>query len=213
MAARAAKTAADGQEAGRQGTAAAARGAAAERQKNFTDPESRIIENQGRLHQGYNAQAAVDAAAQVVATRSPRPRREAERSDAGQMADARGLGRGRRTVGGRGLLLRRQASLRGGARSNARSRRGRPSTPGEGEGRRRRRRRRRGDAHRMKSLEAGHSSPSAKKAAPSRCSDRSSRCAGSVNFSCAGSKRSPTSGASSASPRILEANVALAPAY
>ena len=44
-------------------------------QKNFTDPESRIMKTKDGFIQGYNAQAAVDATAQVM--RHPRPRREA----------------------------------------------------------------------------------------------------------------------------------------
>src|SRR5208282_4053830 len=35
-------------------------------QKNFTDPESRIMKSKDGFIQGYNAQAAVDAEAQVI---------------------------------------------------------------------------------------------------------------------------------------------------
>ena len=35
-------------------------------QKNFTDPESRIMKTKDGFIQGYNAQAAVDATAQVI---------------------------------------------------------------------------------------------------------------------------------------------------
>ena len=38
----------------------------AKAQKNFTDPESRIMKTKDGFIQGYNAQAAVDAAAQVI---------------------------------------------------------------------------------------------------------------------------------------------------
>jgi hypothetical protein len=37
----------------------------AKAQRNFTDPESRIMKTKGGFIQGYNAQAAVDAAGQV----------------------------------------------------------------------------------------------------------------------------------------------------
>ena len=75
-------------------------------QKNFTDPESRIMKTKDGFIQGYNAQAAVDATAQViVAPASTRSRAirsigadgRRHRSQSGQEADA--------TVGGRGLLL------------------------------------------------------------------------------------------------------------
>ncbi len=36
-------------------------------QKNFTDPQSRIMKTKDGFIQGYNAQVAVDAAAQVIA--------------------------------------------------------------------------------------------------------------------------------------------------
>ena len=39
-------------------------------QRNFTDPESRIMKTKDGFIQGYNAQAAVDATAQVIVAQS-----------------------------------------------------------------------------------------------------------------------------------------------
>ena len=103
-------------------------------QKNFTDPESRIMKTKDGFIQGYNAQAAVDATAQVIvahgldAKQSDQhqlaPMRRRHRSQFGQEADA--------TVGGRGLLLRRQPCGDGGTRDRRLYRAGGgPSTPGK----------------------------------------------------------------------------------
>ena len=108
-------------------------------QKNFTDPESRIMKTKDGFIQGYNAQAAVDATAQVIvahgldAKQSDQHQFGADgrrhRSQSGQEADA--------TVGGRGLLLRRQPYGDGGTRDR------RLYRAGAGQARRGRRRRRR----------------------------------------------------------------------
>ena len=86
-------------------------------QKNFTDPESRIMKTKDGFIQGYNAQAAVDATAQVIVAYGL----DAKQSDQHQLtpiADAieANLGRSRATVGGRRLLLRRQPCGAGGTR-------------------------------------------------------------------------------------------------
>ena len=108
-------------------------------QKNFTDPESRIMKTKDGFIQGYNAQAAVDATAQVIvahgldAKQSDQHQigadRQRHRSQFRQEADA--------TVGGRGLLLRRQPCGDGGTRDR------RLYRAGAGRARRGRRRRRR----------------------------------------------------------------------
>ena len=54
-------------------------------QKNFTDPESRILKTKDGFIQGYNAQAAVDATAQVIITHSL----DAKQSDQHQLAPDR----------------------------------------------------------------------------------------------------------------------------
>ena len=54
----------------------------AKAQKNFTDPESRIMKTKDGFIQGYNAQAAVDATAQVIVAH----RLDASQSDQHQLA-------------------------------------------------------------------------------------------------------------------------------
>ena len=51
-------------------------------QKNFTDPESRIMKTKDGFIQGYNAQAAVDATAQVIVAHGL----DAKQSDQHQLA-------------------------------------------------------------------------------------------------------------------------------
>src|SRR3974377_1763332 len=63
-------------------------------QKNFTDPESRILKTKDGFIQGYNAQAAVDATAQVIVAHSL----DARQSDQHQLtaiSDAIGANLGR----------------------------------------------------------------------------------------------------------------------
>ena len=54
-------------------------------QKNFTDPESRIMKTKDGFIQGYNAQAAVDATAQVIVAHGL----DAKQSDQHQLAPDR----------------------------------------------------------------------------------------------------------------------------
>ena len=108
-------------------------------QKNFTDPESRIMKTKDGFIQGYNAQAAVDATAQVIVAHGL----DAKQSDQHQLApiaDAIEANLGKQAdaaVGGRRLLLRRQPCGAGGARDR------RLYRAGAGQARRGRRRRRR----------------------------------------------------------------------
>ena len=62
--------------------AKAAAAAKAKAQKNFTDPESRIMKTKDGFIQGYNAQAAVDATAQVIVAHGL----DAKQSDQHQLA-------------------------------------------------------------------------------------------------------------------------------
>ena len=114
------------------------------------------MKTQGRLHPGL--QCAGGGRRDGAGDRRPRPRREAERStsigadgrrhrsQSGQEADA--------TVGGRGLLLRRQPSGDGGTRDR------RLYRAGAGQARRGRRRRRRPRRRHARKIKAGgHSSP------------------------------------------------------
>ena len=166
-------------------------------QKNFTDPESRIMKTKDGFIQGYNAQAAVDATAQVIvaygldanqtdqhqltpmveAIEAGLGRKPAQLSaDAGYCSDANLIALEASGVdayvapGGRSIRPRERAAARALPRCGRRLR------------------------------------PAATKApiacasnCPSRCSDRSSSGA-SVSSCCVASKRSPPSGASSASP-------------
>ena len=170
-------------------------------QKNFTDPESRIMKTKDGFIQGYNAQAAVDATAQVIVAHGL----DAKQSDQHQlapMADAIEANLGKKPT-----QLSADAGYCCDANLTAMEEReidayiapGRAKHAGEGEG---------GGARvaamRERIKAGGHSSPYRLKesSCPSQCSDRSSRRAASVSFSCAASRRSPTSGASSASPTI-----------
>ena len=105
--------------------------------------------------QGYNAQAAVDATAQVIVAHGL----DAKQSDQHQlapMADASKpiWARSDATVGGRGLLLRRQPYGDGGTRDR------RLYRAGAGQARRGRRRRRRPRRRHARKIKAdGHSSP------------------------------------------------------
>ena len=81
-------------------------------QRNFTDPESRILKTKDGYIQGYNAQAAVDGAHQIIVAQTL----TSSSSDQAQLAPLldgirANLGtQSRRSVGRRRLLLRRQSS-------------------------------------------------------------------------------------------------------
>ena len=149
--------------------------------------------------QGYNAQAAVDATAQVIvahgldAKQSDQHQsvadRRRHRSQSGQEADA--------TVGGRGLSLRRQPCGDGGTRDR------RLHRAGAGEARRGRRRRRRRVAAMRERIKAGGTpARPLKKQLPELVFGQIKQARGFRQLLCAASRRSPTSGASSASPTI-----------
>ena len=105
-------------------------------QKNFTDPESRIMKTKDGFIQGYNAQAAVDSTAQVIVAHAL----DARQSDQHQLAADRRRDRSQpgpqagAAVGGRRLLLRRQPRGVGGTRNR------RVHRAGAGQARQRRRR-------------------------------------------------------------------------
>ena len=150
--------------------------------------------------QGYNAQAAVDATAQVIVAHGL----DAKQSDQHQlapMADAIEANLGKKPT-----QLSADAGYCSDANLTAMEEReidayiapGRAKHAGEGEG----------GGVRVAAMRENQGRralqplPLKKSSCPSRCSDRSSRRAASVSFSCAASRRSPTSGASSASPTI-----------
>ena len=170
-------------------------------QKNFIDPESRIMKTKDGFIQGYNAQAAVDATAQVIVAHGL----DARQSDQHQLAPiadaieaiwARSPRSFRPTPATAPTpTLRRWSS----ARSTPISRRGGPST-------------------RAREKAAGRGSPPCARRSrpaatsvpigcasncPSRCSGRSSKRAASASSYCAGSRKSPPNGPSSASPTMF----------
>jgi transposase len=170
----------------------------AKAQKNFTDPESRIMKTKDGFIQGYNAQAAVDATAQVIVAHAL----DAKQSDQHQLApiaDAIEANLGKKPA-----QMSADAGYCSDANLGALEDReidgyiapGRAKHAGEGEG---------GGARvaamREKIKAGGHVSPYRlrKKSCPSRCSDRSSTRAAFVSSCCAASRRSPPSGASSVS--------------
>ena len=163
-------------------------------QKNFTDPESRIMKTKDGFIQGYNAQAAVDATAQVIVAHGL----DARQSDQHQLtpiADAIKANLGRKPATAPRPTLRRWSS----ARSTPISRRGGPSTQGKEKA-----------AARGSPPCARRSRPAATSVpigcasnCPSRCSGRSSKHAASASSYCAGSRRSPPNGPLSASPTMF----------
>ena len=186
-------------------------------QKNFTDPESRIMKTKDGFIQGYNAQAAVDAEAQVIV--APWPRRQMRQRSASTGADGRrgrsqsgpqagaGLGRcrlllGRQSRGAgeardRRLYRARPGQGRRGTRLSIPDRRGRtggiaePPAPSV-------------EAMREKIKAGGHAAPTGcASSCPSRCSGRSSRRAASASSCCGAWRRCARNGASSAPPTIF----------
>ena len=102
-------------------------------QKNFTDPESRIMKTKDGFIQGYNAQAAVDATAQVIVAHGL----DAKQSDQHQlapMADALEANLGKKPTqlsADPGYCSTPTLQRWRNARSTLISRRGGPSTPGK----------------------------------------------------------------------------------
>jgi hypothetical protein len=135
--------------------------------------------------------------------RRPRARRQAERSTstgADRRCDRSQSGpEAHAAFGRRRLLLRRQPSGAGGTR------RRRPHRAGAGQTRERGKRRRgAGRRHARRSRPAATSVPiGCASNCPSRCSDRSSKRAASASSYCAGSRKSPPNGPSSASPTMF----------
>ena len=169
-------------------------------QKNFTDPESRILKTKDGFIQGYNAQAAVDATAQVIVAHGL----DAKQSDQHQlapMADAIHANLGKKPA-----QMSADAGYCSDANLAAMEEReidpyiapGRAKHAGEGEG---------GGAPSSpcakRSRRAATTAPIACASnCPSRCWARSSRRAAFASSCCAASKRSPPNGASSASPTM-----------
>ena len=102
-------------------------------QKNFTDPESRIMKTKDGFIQGYNAQAAVDATAQVIVAYGL----DAKQSDQHQLApiaDAIEANLGKKPTqlsADAGYCSDANLAAMEDARSTPISRRGGPSTPGK----------------------------------------------------------------------------------
>ena len=153
-------------------------------QKNFTDPESRIMKTKDGFIQGYNAQAAVDATAQVIVAHGL----DARRGDQHQLtpiADAIEANLGRKPAqlsADAGYCSRPTLRRWSSARSTPISRRGGPSTPGKEKA-----------AARGSPPCARRSRPAATSVpigcasnCPSRCSGRSSKHAASASSYCAG---------------------------
>ncbi len=170
-------------------------------QKNFTDPESRIMKSKDGFIQGYNAQAAVDATAQVIVAHGL----DARQNDQHQLtpiADAIEANLGRKPT-----RLSADAGYCSDASLAALEERGvdayiapgraKHASAGGGGGARI-------AAMREKIKAGGHKAPIACASnCPSRCSDRSSKRAASASSYCAGSRRSPPNGPSSASPTMF----------
>jgi hypothetical protein len=169
-------------------------------QKNFTDPESRIMKTKDGFIQGYNAQATVDAAAQVIVAHGL----DARQSDQHQLAPMTDAIRA--NLGKKPAQLSADAGYCSDANLAAIEEReidpyiapGRAKHAADGEG---------GGARvaamREKIKAGGHDSPiDCASNCPSRCSARSSRRAASASSCCAASRRLPPNGASSASPTM-----------
>ena len=158
-------------------------------QRNFTDPESRILKTKDGYIQGYNAQAAVDGAATdhrgagltLEHERSGATGPSARRHQGQSRAQARG------SVGRRRLLQRGQSRRRWQARHRAYIATGRPSTrptPSE---------RSAGpltqDARQAQARRDSEAATDCESRSSSRCSDRSNRQEGSGNSCCAASTK------------------------
>ena len=157
-------------------------------QRTSPDAESRIMKTKDGFIQGYDAQAAVDATAQVIVARGL----DAKQTMTSIGADRR---RNRTNLGKEPTQLLADAGYCSDADLAAiKEARWAPISRGAGQARRGRRRRRPPRCRlRKKSRPAGAPAPTAQESGcPSRCSDRSTG-AGFRQLSCAASRRSPTS--------------------
>ena len=170
-------------------------------QKNFTDPESRIMKTNDGFIQGYNAQAAVDATAQVIVAHGL----DARQSDQHQLtpiADAIEANLGRKPA-----QLSADAGYCSEANLAAMEQREIDAYIAPGRAK-----------HAGKEKAAARGSPPCARRSrpaatsvpigcasncPSRCSGRSSKHAASASSYCAGSRRSPPNGPLSASPTMF----------
>jgi transposase len=187
----------------------------AKAQKNFTDPQSRIMKSKDGFVQAYNAQAAVDAQAQIIvaqdvtqsavdcgqllpltdAIEANLGRKPAQLSaDAGYCSEANLKGLEDRNIDGYVATGRARDAVADTAKGEA------PAAPSSAQ---LDATPTRVEAMRAKIKAGGHASPYRLPSnCPSRCSGRSSRPAGSASSSCAASTRCVPSGPSSAPPTI-----------
>ena len=105
-------------------------------QKNFTDPESRIMKTKDGFIQGYNAQAAVDAEAQVIVAHGldAKLKRPASTDADGRRGRSQHGPQTQAGLGRRRLLFATPISRRWRARDRRLHRAGRAKHPTEGEG-------------------------------------------------------------------------------
>ena len=165
-------------------------------QKNFTDPEA-AHEDQGRVHSGLHAQAAVDATAQVIVAHGL----DARQSDQHQLAPiaerSKPIWAGAHAVSADAGYAPRPTCGDGAARDRRLYRARRPSTRArEGGGRGRRHARE----------DQGRRPPQAyrlRKQLPEPVFGQIKQARGFRQFLCAGSRKSPPNGPSSASPTMF----------
>ena len=186
----------------------------AKAQKNFTDPQSRIMKSKDGFVQAYNAQAAVDAEAQVIVAQDVTQ----SGSDCPQllpMTDAIEANLGRKPAQLSADAARRTISR--GWRTAMSTPMWRPAGPGMPLPARLKARPPPLHLHRSQPTSRRASRPCARRSrpaampaptgcasnCPSRCSGRSSRRAASASSCCAASKRCAPSGRSSAPPTIF----------